>query len=209
MSETEDKLKHELGNVEAKAVGLERLLKRAADHIRVLTDPVRGDNHRAEARRFLEQIQTLDGGGSRSGANRAAAGDGDVKGKHILVVEDQVYHGMSLKVLLLDAGAAQVRVCDGLAACRSIIKSDFRPDAAVLDLDIAGKDVRPMAHDLVDMEVPFIFHTASVNPDELQADFPHHIILTKPAEPDAVVGALNRAISGRGPSGEVTPAGDH
>ncbi|MEM8827406.1 MAG: hypothetical protein AAF205_05305 [Pseudomonadota bacterium] len=204
MTDREDELRHELGNLRAKIDGLERLLDKASDHIRELLDATPGDGRRKAARAFAERMDDLH---DRNEAHERARGELAthelLKDKRIVVVEDEVYPGMSIKVILLAAGAQEVRICDGLAAGQAVIAGDFGPDAVVLDLNIGGKDARPLARELVERRIPFVFHTGTIDPKVLAEQFPDQRILAKPAPAEVLCRALADAIAARRGDGAV------
>ncbi|MGB3721890.1 MAG: hypothetical protein WA979_03595 [Pacificimonas sp.] len=194
MTATEDQLRHELGNANAKADGLERLLETATEHIRRIAVPLPPEGSRRAALAFVDRIDDLANGKNPQKGTGAAPDEDALSGKRILVVEDEVYPGMSIRVILLGAGAEQVRLSNGIAGATAVLKGDFQPHAVILDLDIAGKDARPVARELADAGIPFVFHTGFADQDGLAAQFPNHRVLKKPAPADVLVNALKEAM---------------
>ena len=194
MSTNEDHLRHQLGNAEARVKGLERLLEKAAEQIRRIVVPLPPEGSRRAALKFVERIESLKEGAARDQGSGHAPAEDALEGLRILVVEDEVYPGMSIQVILLDAGAEQVRLSNGLAGARAVIDSDFEPHAVVLDLDVAGKDARPIARHLMEVGTPFVFHTGFADPDSLADQFPNQRVLKKPAPADVLVSALLQAM---------------
>ncbi|MBV7257431.1 hypothetical protein KCG44_11605 [Pacificimonas sp. WHA3] len=194
MTEHEDLLRHQLGNSEAKADGLERLLEKAVRHIQEIAVPLPPEGSRRAALAFVNRIADLLDGKDIDRSSGAAPDEDALKGRRVIVLEDEVYPGMALRVILLDAGADQVRLCNGIAACRAVVAGDFGPDVIVLDLDVGGKDVRPLARELADQGVPFVFHTGFADQDLLSTQFPNHRVLKKPAPADVLVEAVVEAI---------------
>lgn len=194
MKTTEDKLRHELGNAEARADGLERLLEKACEHIVRIAVPQPPEGSRRAALSFIDRIEDLIAGRETQQGPGHAPSETALAGQRVLVVEDEIYPGMALRVILLSAGAEQVRLSNGIAGARAVISSDFAPHAVILDLDVAGKDARPIAHELKEKGVPFIFHTGFADKDALEAEFPGHPVLRKPAPADVLVDTLLSAI---------------
>ncbi|WP_316015123.1 response regulator [Roseobacter sp. HKCCA0434] len=102
--------------------------------------------------------------------------------RRILLVEDEGMLALDLELALEDAGARPLgpvmRVAQGLellAADREAI------DAAILDLDLHGEDVYPIADSLVERGVPFLFHTGHGRRSELQARYPDAPVFLKPS----------------------------
>lgn len=106
-------------------------------------------------------------------------------GLRVLVVEDEMLIAMDLENALEEAGANVV----GLAATldRALILAERElPDAAVLDVDLKGQDVFPVADALLARGVPFLFHTGHATRESLQVRYPGVPVLIKPT----VVGTL-------------------
>ena len=82
----------------------------------------------------------------------------DINGLRILVVEDEALAALQLEDMLTDLGctvigpAARVRQALDLLERQAI-------DAAVLDLNVAGELVYPVADRLTDRGIPFLFVT--------------------------------------------------
>ena len=73
----------------------------------------------------------------------------------ILVVEDEFLVAMELDYTLRDAGYQVVGPARDVRAALGLLR-DERPDAAVLDVNLAGERVTPVAEVLRAMSVPFI-----------------------------------------------------
>ncbi|MBZ6378688.1 hypothetical protein B5C34_11615 [Pacificimonas flava] len=113
-----------------------------------------------------------------------------LKGKRILIAEDQVIPAMSLEVKLRYTGAAAIRICERMAACMSVIEGDFEPDAAIIDIDMAGKDGRDLARELKGRGVPFMFHTGVAKSDKALEEFPDAPVVAKPSTEQEIVATL-------------------
>ena len=98
--------------------------------------------------------------------------------KHcVLMVEDEMYLAMILKDLLSDAGyrvlcAARLNDAMRLAQEESI-------DAAVLDINLHGETVYPLATRLEEQGVPFLFASAYAE-SSIPDVFRDHPVLRKP-----------------------------
>src|SRR5262245_47445693 len=66
-------------------------------------------------------------------------------GKRILIVEDQALLAMELQFALEDEGADVLGPALSLAAAVRLVSETDEIDAAVLDVDLAGQDVYPVA----------------------------------------------------------------
>lgn len=77
----------------------------------------------------------------------------------ILVVEDELVLALELESALDDAGYAVIGPAATLRDAASLLRA-ARPAAALLDVNIQGHPVVPLARQLAAVEVPFALHTA-------------------------------------------------
>lgn len=117
--------------------------------------------------------------------------DLSVRGRKILVVEDESLIAMLIVDSLEEAGASVVGPCYTLAECMKIAAAE-EIDAAVLDVDLAGHDVFPAADTLRDRGIPFVFHTAHADREEIQSRFGDVRVCRKPTGMDDLLTILGR-----------------
>ena len=86
----------------------------------------------------------------------------------ILVVEDEYLIALDLDAALRTAGYRVIGPAPEVSAALQLLKAE-RPDAAVLDVNLAGQCVTPVAEVLHAMFVPFILASGYVAAD-LQAE---------------------------------------
>jgi len=83
---------------------------------------------------------------------------GPLKGRRVLVVEDQYLLATDVCELLVEAGAEVLGpVPDSYSACRLI--DEERPDNAVVDIDLGEGPTYEVASRLAERRVPFLFAT--------------------------------------------------
>ena len=99
----------------------------------------------------------------------------------ILVAEDEAMIAMAIEMDLEDAGYEVVGPCLTLQACLEALETQ-KIDAAVLDVDLAGYDVFPVAKELEERGTHFVFHTGRGQREKIKELFPEAPICTKPAE---------------------------
>jgi len=115
----------------------------------------------------------------------------------IMVVEDEMFVAMLVEDILSNAGyrvikAARVDRALEMATCNEPI------DAALLDINLNGVEVFPVALKLREMGVPFVF-ASGYGREGLPADFSDAPVLQKPYLPDALRDAV-AALLGRAPA---------
>jgi PAS domain S-box-containing protein len=91
------------------------------------------------------------------GASAGATPSEDIRGVKILIVEDAVLLALELESGLIEAGAQVVGLAATLAEAQSMLSLDFQ--VAVLDANLNGQSVLPVAHALSARGTPFIFAT--------------------------------------------------
>ena len=114
-------------------------------------------------------------------------------GMRVLVVEDEFILALALEDILIDEGCVVVgpfsRVSEALAAA-----TEEQVDLAVLDVNVAGEKVFPVAEVLDDRGVPFILLTG-YGDKVIPHDRPHWQAYEKPYRNDQLIDALVAKIS--------------
>lgn len=138
-------------------------------------------------------------GGDRPGGHAIApmsrAHPGErLLGRRVLIVEDQALLALELQCAFEDEGAEVLGPALTLEAARTVVLAQDAIDAAVLDVDLIGHDVYPVAALLQKRGVPLLFHTGHATVAELHALFPDAVTCIKPTLPDRLVRQLVRLI---------------
>jgi DNA-binding response OmpR family regulator len=108
----------------------------------------------------------------------------------VLMVEDEMCLAMVLNDLLEDSGYSVVGA-GRIADATRLAEEDF--DAAILDINIGGYPVYPVAQRLRERGVPFVFASAYGNLG-MPLEFCGTPMLQKPYSADALVNALGRLL---------------
>ena len=116
-------------------------------------------------------------------------------GKKVLIVEDEALLALELELAFGDEGAEIVGPALSLSHGVMLVESNPDIDCAVLDVDLGGRDVFPIAHALEQRGIPFIFHTAHARASTLTTLFPQSETVVKPARPEDLVMRLARISS--------------
>ncbi len=116
-----------------------------------------------------------------------------LSGRRVLVVEDESLVAMLLETILEDMGCTTVgpaaTVDEGLA----MVAGEESLDAALLDVNVAGREVFPIAEALTARGVPFIFSTG-YGEGGLPDAWRGHTTVQKPFTEAAIRNALMRAV---------------
>jgi CheY-like chemotaxis protein len=115
-----------------------------------------------------------------------------LSGLRLLLVEDESHVAMLVEDMLADMGchvvASAARVSEAL---RMIEAMDI--DAAVLDVNVAGEKVFPVAEKLRDRKIPFVFATG-YGAEGVREDLRTHPVIPKPFPQSQLEQALIKAI---------------
>jgi CheY-like chemotaxis protein len=109
----------------------------------------------------------------------------------VLVVEDEMLLAMSLEDLLADLDCDVVGPVARVA--EAVLRADTEVfDGAILDINVAGTEVYPVARILVERGIPFIF-ISGYDADSLPEEWSGHPLLRKPFQPDDFARAITKA----------------
>ena len=122
---------------------------------------------------------------------------GELQGRRILVVEDEALVAMLLEDALMDAGCTILGPGSSVEQSLSILQHN-RPDAAVIDLNLAGESSGPVADALAAMGVPFLVATG-YGAEGLPKGHENVPVLTKPYDPGELIEMLAQLCDARAP----------
>ena len=117
-----------------------------------------------------------------------------LSGRRVLVVEDESLVAMLLETILEDMGCTPVGPASNVDEGEAIARDTVDLDAALLDVNLAGRQVFPVAAVLKARGVPFVFSTGygeSGLPDEWRGN----PTIQKPFTEGAIREALMRAMN--------------
>ena len=122
----------------------------------------------------------------------------------ILMVEDEMNLAMMLEDILEDAGYRVLKAGRLPQALEIVAQSGLdeanRIDVAILDINLAGVQVFPLAEILRARGVPFVF-TSGYGRDGIPEDYRDSAVLQKPYGADSILSTLQRMLA-------VEPAAD-
>ncbi|HEY5071023.1 MAG TPA: HWE histidine kinase domain-containing protein [Caulobacteraceae bacterium] len=126
-----------------------------------------------------------------AGASLGAGGSGDIRGVTVLIVEDAVLLALELEAGLTEAGALVVGTAADLAEAERMLALSF--DVAVLDANLNGEAVTPVATALRARGTPFIFATGYGEPCQAPDGFEAPVV-RKPYNVHQIAAALQHAL---------------
>lgn len=110
-------------------------------------------------------------------------------GARILIVEDDFLLLLDLEMTLADAGAEITDRCrsipEAVAAARV---ADIH--AAILDVQLGGQIITPVAEELAKRRVPFLFYTGQTENDPMLSALRGNRVLSKPVSANALITAV-------------------
>ncbi|MGB3722817.1 MAG: response regulator [Pacificimonas sp.] len=126
-----------------------------------------------------------------SGARRLT-----LSGLTVLLVEDELLIAMDIEAALEDRGATVrgpiMRLSDGVPLAEN---EDEHFDVAILDINLRGEEVYPIAERLKLRGVPFLFHTGHGEEDILKARFGEIPVCNKPVRTERLVDEVERLLA--------------
>ena len=110
-------------------------------------------------------------------------------GRRVMLVEDEYFIADDLTKALQKVGAEVIGPVPAVGKALSLLASDQRIDAAVLDINLQGEAVFPIADALVERGIPFAFATG-YGQGEIPAKFEGVLRWEKPFEPAEIARGL-------------------
>lgn len=111
-------------------------------------------------------------------------------GRRVLVVEDEALVAMLVEDALLDAGFTVIGPAATVEEAMNFLATE-RPDAVVLDLNLAGETSTPVADALASRGIPYVIATG-YGASGLPAGHQQAMVLAKPYDPSELTAMLGR-----------------
>jgi len=127
------------------------------------------------------------------------ASSSDLRRRSILIVEDEYLIAADLARSLEDFGAAVIGPASRVKEALALLDAAPHVDAAVLDVDLQGEQVYPVAEALRTRSIPFVFATG-YRGEAVASEYARVPRLEKPIDPEALAEALGKRadVGGRG-----------
>jgi CheY-like chemotaxis protein len=110
-------------------------------------------------------------------------------GLEIFLVEDEALVAALLEDMLAEFGCVLAGAAATVSEALTEIQTATEIDAAILDVNLGGEKVFPVADILVSRGVPIVFSTA-YGPADLAERYPQARIIQKPYRPEALAALL-------------------
>jgi CheY-like chemotaxis protein len=120
--------------------------------------------------------------------------DSALQGRRVLIVEDESLVAMLLETILEDMGCTPVGPVSNIDDALKAAADEPDLDAALLDVNVAGRQVFPVAEALKARGVPFLFSTG-YGEGGLADDWRGHTTIQKPFTESTVRDALIQVIT--------------
>ena len=114
-------------------------------------------------------------------------------GRRILIVEDESLVAMLLETILEDMGCETVGPVSNIDEALTLLDGGLIVDGALLDVNVAGREVFPVAAALKARGVPFVFSTG-YGQGGLPDEWRNQATIQKPFTEAAVRDALMKAL---------------
>jgi CheY-like chemotaxis protein len=117
-----------------------------------------------------------------------------LEGRRVLIVEDESLVAMLLETILEDMGCQPIGPVGTIDEALRIVTSDEALDVALLDVNVAGREVFPVAEALRARDIPFVFSTG-YGESGLGDAWRGHPTVQKPFTEAAIRQAVARALN--------------
>ena len=119
-----------------------------------------------------------------------------LQGLRILVVEDELLVALGLQDMLRDFGCETIGPVARIEEAVAVARSEAF-DGAILDVNLRGQPVNPVAAALHERNIPFLFSTGYGTGSAVLETFAGVAVLEKPYEPAGLHAAMLQAFGRR------------
>jgi two-component SAPR family response regulator len=114
-------------------------------------------------------------------------------GLSVLVVEDEAIISFLLEDMLGELGASDVRHAGNVKTALEYLKT-HKPDLAVLDVNLGGERVYPVAERLAELGVRFVF-TTGYGKSGMDPRWQNHAVAQKPFTAESLTATLKTVLA--------------
>ncbi|KEO53980.1 response regulator [Thioclava pacifica] len=114
-----------------------------------------------------------------------------LEGRHVLVVEDEMFIAYDIAYSIEEAGGFVAGPVPSLKRARMLIEDDtFEIDGAILDMNLLDGRAESLVLELHERSIPLVVNTAEPLPLSFQARLPDIPVFSKPTMPETLTAAL-------------------
>jgi two-component SAPR family response regulator len=117
-----------------------------------------------------------------------------IEGIRVFVVEDEALVAMNLEMILEDLGCVIVGPAMRFDRAEEMVNGNLPADAAILDVNVGGREVFPLASQLTERGMPIVFATG-YDQSGIPSEWHDRPMLQKPYTSDDVARALQQALA--------------
>lgn len=117
----------------------------------------------------------------------------DLKGVRVFVVEDEALVAMNLEMMLEDFGCEVIGPAMRFDKAKEHVEKGVDADVAILDVNVGGTPVFPLAQLLADTGIPLVFATG-YDRSGIPEEWHHRPILQKPYTAEDVQRGISQAL---------------
>jgi CheY-like chemotaxis protein len=110
--------------------------------------------------------------------------------KTVMLVEDELFVAMDVQMTFEDEGWKAVGPFTNISEALEYLEGGTA-DCAIVDVRLIDGEAYPVADRLVELGIPFIFHSGHANARELEKRFPNAPFVGKPSLPIELVDVAN------------------
>ena len=130
--------------------------------------------------------------------------DPALQGRRILIAEDEYTLAEDMRVELADAGATVIGPAPSVAQALDLVNGEPQVHGAILDVNLRGETVFPVADWLAERRVPFIF-TTGYDAAALPPRYSAVLRCEKPVKVSDIANAMGRVLQDDVGSVQATP----
>lgn len=116
-------------------------------------------------------------------------------GKTVMIVDDEPLLAYDMADLLQAHGATIAATCMSLDEGRQQLRADDHIDCALLDIQLGREEVWPLARELKERGLPFLFVSAICGTRELPEEFAGSQCVAKPVDLARLRDALRKTLN--------------